>query len=71
MSNPKVKNLNHLFESGDSFSITEDEYKNLTGAYLPKSGNYYICHRSAIAKYAESFGYKITTNVKVLTFIKK
>lgn len=70
MGKPKVDIFDYMFETGNTFSVTEDEYKRITGEYLPKSGNYYICNRSAVAKHAAKFGYKIHTNIKVLTFEK-
>ena len=71
MGRPKVNKLDHLFETNKEFTLSEDDYKRITGEYLPKSGNYYICHRSAIARQAKKFGYTIVVNTKILTFKKQ
>ena len=55
---PDLDNLNELFEKGENFQLSDKVYEEKTGVALPK-GNSYIKHRSALAKKAKEFGFKI------------
>lgn len=58
-----------MLESSNDFSLSESQYKKLTGRTMPKDISYLI-HKSAVAKFAESKGLKIHVQEKTITFEK-
>lgn len=54
-----------MLESSTDFSLSEKQYKKLTGRTMPKDISY-LTHRSAMAKFAESKGLKIHVQEKQL-----
>ncbi len=53
-----METLDHLFDKGLSFQLTDSEYEKETGVSLPKEKNY-LMKNSALAKLAEKRGYYI------------
>ena len=70
MKRAKFEKLLPLFESNEEFSITEKQYKQSTGADLPK-GIYYLKNGSAVSKIAKRYGYKILIKEKTICFQKE
>ena len=52
--------LDKLFKRKPSFTLTDAEYRELTGYELPKDKQY-IKNSSAISRYAHKMGYVIDT----------
>lgn len=67
MKKPNLKGIDSLFSSGKSFSLTESQYYKETDATMPKDF-YYLKNRSAIAKLAKKYGFKIEIKEKTIMF---
>ena len=70
MKKPKLNNIDNLFLSGKNFSLTESQYYKETNATLPKDF-YYLKNKSAVAKLAKKYGYKILIQEKTILFEKE
>jgi hypothetical protein len=70
MAQPKLDDIVKLLESGETFSLTDSQYQEKTGLNLPKS-SYYLLKKSAIAKKAQEYGYRIKLQERELTFEKE
>ena len=70
MNIPKLQNIDKLLSIGKNFSLTESQYYNETEATLPKDF-YYLKNKSAIAKLAKKYGYKILIKEKTILFEKE
>ncbi len=57
-------------DSSTNFSLTEKQYKELTGKDLPKD-NSYIINRSALSRFAKSNNMKIAIQEKTISFEKR
>lgn len=68
--NPNLSNLLPLFEADSNFTLTETEYKKMTGANLPQNTKY-IEEKSALSKYAEKLGYKVTVKERTVLLERK
>lgn len=66
---PKFTELISLFESNTDFSLTEEQYEQMTGAPLPK-GSYYLLTKSAVAKSAAEHGFQLNLNERTISFKK-
>lgn len=66
---PDLKPLISLFESGKDFELTDAQYEKKTGAPLPKAKNY-ILNKSALAREAQKYGYKLEV-IEKKVLIKK
>ncbi|MBR6386458.1 MAG: hypothetical protein IKS03_10125 [Ruminococcus sp.] len=55
---PNLKPIEEQLRTGAEFTLTEEQYLNQTGSTMPKS-NSYIKNRSAVAKLAKRYNYKI------------
>jgi len=58
MSRPNLEKIEKLFEKNEEFSLTVDQYRQKTGINFPKE-KYYAENRSAIAKKAKEYGFKV------------
>ena len=67
---PKLENLNSLFNSGESFELTEEQYEKKTGAPMPKR-SYYLVTNSALARKAKENGYQLELIEKRVILTKK
>ncbi len=67
MAKPKLEKIVDMFQLGENFSITREQYIYLTGADIPQSKSY-TESKSAIAKKANSFGFKIEVIPELLKF---
>jgi hypothetical protein len=70
MASPKLDDIVKLLESGESFSLTDSQYKKKTGLNIPKSPSY-LLKKSAISKAAQQYGYSIKLKERELTFEKE
>ena len=69
MAKIDFSNIENLLQSSDQFSLTETQYKKLTGRALPKDHSY-IIRKSALARFAAEHGFKIAVCEKTITFVK-
>lgn len=66
----KLKKLDHLFNKGSTFQLTNSQYEKLIGENLPKE-KWYLENRSAVATVAKEHGYQLKMIVdKTIEFIK-
>lgn len=70
MKRPKLSSIDTLLSTGQDFSLTEKQYEKETSATMPKDF-YYLRKKSAIAKLATSYGYKIVIQEKTIKFEKE
>lgn len=70
MPSPNLDKIIELFESGEPFSLTDSQYKQKTGLFIPKD-NSYATKKSAVAKRAMEYGYKVTLQERTLSFEKE
>ena len=56
--NPNLDKLNEFFEKGEDFQLTNQLYRERTGASLPKTKTY-IKNGSALSRKAAEHGYSI------------
>ena len=70
MPSPKLEQIKKMLETGQSFSLTNADYKRKTGLALPKD-NYYLTHKSALAKCCKQKGYKIVIQERTITLEKE
>lgn len=70
MPSPKLSEIIKLMELGTEFTLTDSQYKSKTGLHIPKD-NSYLIHRSAIAKRARRYGYKLAVHEKEISFEKE
>lgn len=66
---PDLSGIEKMLRSGEDFSLTSSQYEKSTGSPIPKY-RYYAEHRSAVAKRAESFGYRVEVVPAVIRFIR-
>lgn len=67
---PNLKELEKRMGKGDSsFTITGEEYRAKTGADFPKNKSY-ATNKSAIAKSAKTYGYRLKVKPLEITFEK-
>lgn len=69
MARPKLDAIVRKLDMGKDFSITRQEYINLTGSDVPQDKNY-TEKRSAIAKRAIERGYELKVIPERLEFHK-
>lgn len=69
---PKVdfSQIENMMRSSLNFSLSEKQYEKLTGRKMPKDTSYLI-RRSALSRFAEEKGLKITVQEKTISFEKK
>ena len=68
MSKPNLSSFELLFQSGESFSITEEQYLKEVGLNFPKQP--YLQKSSALAKMAKTYGYEIKVK-NIIVFCEK
>ena len=68
MAKPNLSSFKVLFQSGRSFSITEEQYLKESGLNFPKQP--YLQNNSALAKMAKTYGYEIKVK-NILVFCEK
>lgn len=61
--------IEEMLESSQDFSLTEAQYKRLTGRKMPKD-NSYIVNRSALSRFAKEHGLKVRVQEKTIWFDK-
>lgn len=69
MKKPNLDILKKMMEKGESFELTDQEYKKKTTADFPKN-KYYAENRSAIARAAKEYGYQIQIIPRRIQFNK-
>lgn len=69
MSHPKLHSIDILLKKGEDFSLTLAQYRQKTGADFPKE-KYYAENRSAIAKKAKEYGFKVVVIPQYVEFKK-
>lgn len=62
--------IKKMIDSSLDFSITEKQYKRLTGRDLPKDYSYLI-NKSALSRFASENGLKIKIQEKTISFEEK
>lgn len=70
MPAPKLEKIIELLESGEPFSLTNNQYKSKTGLNIPKD-NTYLIKKSAIARKAKEYGYKLVLQERQISFEKE
>ena len=68
MAKPNLSSFELLFQSGKSFSITEEQYFKESGLNFPQQP--YLQKSSALAKMAKAYGYEIKVK-NVVVFCEK
>ena len=68
MAKPKLNSFKLLFQSGKSFSITEEQYIKESGLKFPKQP--YLQTSSPLAQMAKMYGYEIVVK-NIVVFCKK
>ncbi len=58
MARANLDGIRNLMSTGEEIVLTEAQYKNSTGADLPK-GNYYLKNKSVLSRVATENGYEI------------
>lgn len=66
---PKLETIIKRFEKGENFTLTRKEYIKNTGADIPQDQTY-TKSKSAVAKKAMEYGYKIDVIPEKLIFTK-
>lgn len=67
-----LSSFEQLFQKGENFEITEDQYEEKVKKKLPQTN--YLKKRSPVARKARDFGYKLHVEERihrVLVFTKK
>lgn len=67
MPSPNLEKIIELLESGEQFSLTENQYKGKTGLNIPKN-NTYLVKNSAVARKAKAYGYKLVLQERTILF---
>ncbi len=55
---PDLSSLLPLFESNADFSLTEEQYEEMTNAHLPQNSKY-IEKNSALSRFASKYGFEL------------
>ena len=69
MRHPKLDKITDILKEGKNFSLNRSQYIGLTGIDIPQQKSY-VENKSAVAKLAEKYGYKIIVVPEVLEFHK-
>ncbi len=70
MATPNLDKIEKQMKTGETFSLTNSQYKKSTGLDIPKDAIYLI-KRSAVAKKARENGYKIVVHERQISFEKE
>ena len=70
MATPKLDKIEKQMKAGETFSLTNSQYKKSTGLDIPKDTSYLI-KRSAVAKKARENGYRIVVHERQISFEKE
>lgn len=72
MASIDFSEIKKLIDSSTDFSLSEKQYKKLTGREMPTNKSYLI-HNSALSRFANELGLaiKVHENEKTITFEKK
>ena len=70
MATPKLDSIVEQMQAGESFSLTNSQYKKSTGLDIPKDTSYLV-KQSAVAKRAREMGYKIVVHERQISFEKE
>lgn len=62
--------IEDMLDSSLEFSLTEEQYKKLTGRQLPKNDSY-LKNKSALSKLAKKKGLKIKIQERTISFEKE
>jgi len=66
---PRLEALDQLFETRDTFTLTDSQYEKRVGIPLPKA-SYYLLHGSALARKCKEKGFELSVQEKTV-FITK
>lgn len=69
MKRPNLLPIIELLEKGEDFELTNQQYKKKTDVDFPKD-KYYAKNRSAVAKIAAKYNYKIEIIPQRVQFVK-
>lgn len=69
MSRIDFSSLSNMLDSSTEFTLTEEQYKNLTGRKMPQNTEYLI-RRSALAMFAKEKKLKVCVQGRTITFEK-
>ena len=70
MSKPNLNSIDILLSAGKDFALTESQYRKETDVAMPKDF-YYLKSRSAVAKLAKKYGYRISIKERTIMFEKE
>ena len=70
MSKIDFTEIKKLINSSTNFSLSEKQYKKMTGRKMPQNTSY-LFNRSAIARFANELGLTIHVDEKTISFEKK
>ena len=69
MRKPDLEKIQAKLLKGDSFELSEQQYRTQTGADFPKN-LYYARNNSAVARKAKEYGYTLEIQPKKIRFVK-
>ena len=69
MSKIDFSKIHEMLKSSTNFSLSEKQYKNLTGRTMPKDTSY-LTKKSALANFARSLDLLIQVHERTITFEK-
>ena len=67
MATPKLDKIIKQLDAGETFSMTNSQYKKSTGLDIPKDTGYLV-RKSAVAKMARERGFKIVVHEREISF---
>ena len=70
MGKPELSKIIEMMERGGDFELSNQQYKNKTGADFPKNKSY-AERNSAVAKRAAAYGYYVKVIPQRIVFKKK
>ncbi len=69
MAKPNLEKIIQMMEKGSDFKLTSQQYKKKTNSDFPKYKSY-AEKRSAVAKKAQEYGYRIEVVPQQIKFLK-
>lgn len=70
MSTIDFSKLDEMLKASPVFSLTEAQYRKLTGRELPKDSSYLV-KKSALARFARKNGLRIRVQERMISFEKE
>ena len=69
LKKPKLEKIEELLKQGKNFSLTRERYISLTGMDIPQSKSY-TENKSAVAKRANDYNYRLKVKSEIIEFTK-